>query len=484
MGYPTPVWVQIPPPAQPLLRQDLCGYRAALHKGELTPQQILDELYHNIAKKERVIHAFLSLAQKEELLLGAKAQGDTALGGLPIAIKDNICTLEFPTTCASRILAGYRSPFEATAVARLKAAGAQIQGKTNLDEFAMGSSTENSAFGPTRNPWDPERVPGGSSGGSAAAVAAGEALAALGSDTGGSVRQPAALCGVVGLRPTYGLVSRYGLVAFASSLDTIGPITRSVRDTALILSIIAGHDPRDSTSLPRPGEDYTAGLRPTLAGRKLGLPKDYVPKELGPEALRLVDRWCATAQDLGAEVVEISLPLTQYALPAYYIIASAEASANLARYDGVRYTLRALASGVADMIAQSRALGFGPEVKRRIALGTFALAAGFYDQYYGKAQRVRMLIAEEFARAFAQVDLILGPTSPTPAFKLGEKTDPLSMYLSDLFTIPSALAGLPAISLPGGKVEGLPFGLQLIGPRLSEKTLLAAAWALEEALSP
>jgi len=461
---------------------DLSEALRALEEKRLSLSAIVDELFRVISEREPTVRAFLTLADKEELKAQASAQKEKPLRGLPIAVKDNICTLEFPTTCASKLLERYRSPFEATAVARLKAAGMVVQGKTNLDEFAMGSSTENSAFGPTRNPWDPERVPGGSSGGSAAAVAAGEALAALGSDTGGSVRQPAALCGVVGLRPTYGLVSRYGLVAFASSLDTIGPITRSVRDAALLLSVIAGHDPKDSTSLPVPPQDYTQGLRPSLAGLRLGLPVEYVPKELGPEVLALVERWCATIEELGGQVVRLSLPLTEYALPTYYLIASAEASANLARYDGVRYTLRVPAEGVGEMIAQSRALGFGREVKRRIALGTFALSAGYYDQYYGKAQRVRTLIAQEFAEAFQRVDLIFGPTSPTPAFRLGEKADPLSMYLSDLFTIPSALAGLPAISIPGGRVDGLPFGLQLIGPRLSEARLLSAALALEEAL--
>ncbi len=461
---------------------DLSEALRALEEKRLSLSAIVDELFRVISEREPTVRAFLTLADKEELKAQASAQKEKPLRGLPIAVKDNICTVEFPTTCASKLLERYRSPFEATAVARLKAAGMVVQGKTNLDEFAMGSSTENSAFGPTRNPWDPERVPGGSSGGSAAAVAAGEALAALGSDTGGSVRQPAALCGVVGLRPTYGLVSRYGLVAFASSLDTIGPLTRSVRDAALLLSVIAGHDPKDSTSLPVPPQDYTQGLRPSLAGLRLGLPVEYVPKELGPEVLALVERWCATIEELGGQVVRLSLPLTEYALPTYYLIASAEASANLARYDGVRYTLRVPAEGVGEMIAQSRALGFGREVKRRIALGTFALSAGYYDQYYGKAQRVRTLIAQEFAEAFQRVDLIFGPTSPTPAFRLGEKADPLSMYLSDLFTIPSALAGLPAISIPGGRVDGLPFGLQLIGPRLSEARLLSAALALEEAL--
>ncbi|MEN3010489.1 MAG: Asp-tRNA(Asn)/Glu-tRNA(Gln) amidotransferase subunit GatA [Candidatus Bipolaricaulaceae bacterium] len=462
--------------------RDLTEALRLIRAEALSPAEVVDALFRAIAEREPVVRAFLALADPEELKAWAHAARDKPLRGLPLAVKDNICTLEFPTTCASRLLEGYRSPFEATAVARLKAAGLVVQGKTNLDEFAMGSSTENSAFGPTRNPWDPTRVPGGSSGGSAAAVAAGEALAALGSDTGGSVRQPAALCGVVGLRPTYGLVSRYGLVAFASSLDTIGPITRTVRDAALLLSLMAGHDPKDSTSLPVPPQDYCADLRPALAGFRLGLPREYTPRELGPEALGLVDRWCAAIEELGGAVVPLSLPLTEYALPAYYLIASAEASANLARYDGVRYTPRVPAEGVREMIAQSRALGFGPEVKRRIALGTFALSAGYYDQYYGKAQRVRTLIAREFDEAFAKVDLIFGPTSPTPAFRLGEKADPLSMYLSDLFTIPSALAGLPAISIPAGKVDGLPFGLQLIGPRLSEPKLLAAALALEEAL--
>ncbi|MFN3346717.1 MAG: Asp-tRNA(Asn)/Glu-tRNA(Gln) amidotransferase subunit GatA, partial [Candidatus Bipolaricaulaceae bacterium] len=412
----------------------------ALQERKLTIETVVDELFLVIEERESTLHAFISLADKEELKARARAGAGRPLRGLPIAVKDNICTLEFPTTCASRLLERYFSPFDSIVLARLKAAGMVVQGKTNLDEFAMGSSTENSAFGPTRNPWDLQRVPGGSSGGSAAAVAAGEALAALGSDTGGSVRQPAALCGVVGLRPTYGLVSRYGLVAFASSLDTIGPITRTVRDAALLLSLLSGHDPHDSTSLPLPPQDYTQDLRPHLAGLKLGLPREYVPKELGPEVLALVERWCALVEELGPQVVSISLPLTEYALPVYYLIASAEASANLARYDGVRYTLRAPAEGVQETIAQSRTLGFGREVKRRIALGTFALSAGYYDQYYGKAQRVRTLIAREFAEAFTKVDLIFGPTSPTPAFRLGEKADPLSMYLSDIFTIPSALA--------------------------------------------
>ncbi|MCR4392333.1 MAG: Asp-tRNA(Asn)/Glu-tRNA(Gln) amidotransferase subunit GatA [Candidatus Acetothermia bacterium] len=457
--------------------------RAQLSTHELTLQEVIAALWERIAACEPTVRAFLSLADPNRLIADGEPLSGLPLSGLPIAIKDNICARDLPTTCGSRMLERFRSPYEATAVARLRSAGAQVQGKTNLDEFAMGSSTEHSAFGPTRNPHDPSRVPGGSSGGSAAAVAAGEALAALGSDTGGSVRQPAALCGVVGLRPTYGLVSRYGLVAFASSLDTIGPIAGCVRDAALVLSLVAGHDPLDSTSLPVPPHDYTADLRPDLRGVRIGVPKEYVPRELGPEALALVERWREVAEELGAKVMDITLPTTEYALPTYYLIASAEAAANLARYDGVRYTLREEGDRVGAMIALSRAVGFGPEVKRRIALGTFALSAGYYDQYYGKAQRARTLIARDFAGAFAEVDLILGPTSPTPAFRFGEKEDPIAMYLADVFTLPSALAGLPAISIPGGTVGGLPFGLQLIGPRLSEERVLSAALAFEEALN-
>ncbi|HAF70170.1 MAG: Glutamyl-tRNA(Gln) amidotransferase subunit A [Acetothermia bacterium 64_32] len=455
---------------------------ADLKRGKLSLKEVISSLWAQVDTWEPRIHAFISLSDPEALIARGAGLLGRPLSGLPVAIKDNLTTVDLPTTCGSKLLEGFRPPFDATCVARLKAAGAQVQGKTNLDEFAMGSSTEHSAFGPTRNPHDPARVPGGSSGGSAAAVAAGEALVALGTDTGGSVRQPAALCGVVGLRPTYGLVSRFGLVAFASSLDTVGVLARSVRDAAFILSIISGHDPKDATSLPLPPQDYTRGLRGTLEGLRIGLPREYVQEGLSPEAKDLVERWCSLARALGAEVVELSLPLTEYALPVYYLIASAEASANLARYDGVRYGLRVPGGRAAEMMAATRTVGFGREVKRRIALGTFALSAGFYDQYYGKAQRVRTLIAREFEGAFQKVDLIMGPTSPTPAFRIGEKEDPISMYLSDVFTLPSALAGLPAISIPGGEVEGLPFGLQLIGPRLSERKLLQAALALEEAL--
>lgn len=456
----------------------------ALNQKELALADVVASLWKRIEEREPEIHAFIRLADPEALMRREEALSSQPLRGLPIAIKDNLTTVDLPTTCGSKILSGFRPPFDATCVTLLKAAGAQVQGKTNLDEFAMGSSTEHSAFGSTRNPCDPDRVPGGSSGGSAAAVAAGEALAALGTDTGGSVRQPAALCGIVGLRPTYGRVSRWGLVAFASSLDTVGVLARTVRDAALVLSIIAGHDPKDATSLPLPPHDYTENLETKdLQDLKIGLPREYVPPELSPAARGLVDRWCQALQELGAEVVEISLPLTEYALPAYYLVSSAEASANLARYDGVRYGLRVPGELMAEMMAATRTAGFGREVKRRIMLGTFALSAGYYDQYYGKAQRVRTLIAREFEAAFQEVDLILGPTSPTPAFRLGEKADPLSMYLSDVFTLPSALAGLPAISIPGGEVAGLPFGLQLIAPRLGEEKLLRAAYALEAALS-
>jgi len=461
---------------------DLVGTLEGLSQGRMALGEIIDGLWKRIEEVEPRIKAFLSLASPEDLKRAGEGLAGKPLRGVPIAVKDNISTVGFTTTCGSRFLERFRPVFDATAVERLRAAGAQVQGKTNMDEFAMGSSTEHSAFGPTRNPHDPERVPGGSSGGSAAAVAAGEALAALGSDTGGSVRQPAALCGVVGLRPTYGLVSRWGLVAFASSLDQIGPITRSVRDCALILSLIAGHDPRDSTSLPTEPRDYTQELEGGIKGWRFGLPKEYRPRELGPEALSLIDRWASLIEELGGVVVEISLPLTEYALPAYYLIASAEASANLARFDGVRYTASVPGKTAREMIAASRTFGFGREVKRRIMLGTFALSAGYYDRYYGKAQRVRTLIAREFADAFREVDIIFGPTSPTPAFRLGEKADPISMYLSDIFTLPSALAGVPAISIPGGRIDGLPFGLQLIAPRLQEGRLLRAAYALEQAL--
>jgi aspartyl-tRNA(Asn)/glutamyl-tRNA(Gln) amidotransferase subunit A len=387
------------------------------------------------------------------------------------------------TTCASRILERFVPPYDATVVARLRAAGAVMLGKTNMDEFAMGSSTENSAFQPTRNPWDLSRVPGGSSGGSAAAVAAELAAATLGTDTGGSIRQPAAFCGVVGLKPTYGRVSRYGLIAFASSLDQIGPLTRDVRDAAVLLEVMAGHDPRDTTSVDAPVPDYTRLLDGGVRGLKLGVPREYFAEGLDPEVEGIVRQAIDVLRTQGASLEPISLPTTDYGIAVYYLIAPAEASSNLARYDGVKYGLRV--SGARDLIemsARTRAAGFGAEVKRRIMLGTYALSAGYYDAYYGRAQKVRTLVRRDFERAFAAVDLIVAPTTPSVAFKHGEKEDPLAMYLNDVFTVPSSLAGLPAVSVGCGfTAAGLPVGLQLIGKPLDEATLLRAASAYEQA---
>jgi len=405
------------------------------------------------------------------------------LNGIPLAIKDVICVRGVRCTCGSRILENFIPPYEATAVARLREAGAVFLGKTNTDEFAMGSSTENSAFGPTRNPWNPERVPGGSSGGSAAAVAADLCAGALGTDTGGSVRQPAALCGVVGLKPTYGRVSRYGLVAYGSSLDQIGPITKDVRDAALLLQIIAGPDPRDATSWPAPVPDYTQALIPDLRGMRIGVPPEYFIPGMQPEVERAVREAIEVLAELGAEVIEVSLPHTRYALPTYYMIAPAEASANLARYDGVKYGLRIQGETIWDTYRLTRGIGFGPEVKRRIMLGTYALSAGYYDAYYLKAQKVRTLIRQDFERAFERVDVIVCPTSPTTAFRLGERTaDPLQMYLADIFTITANLAGICGISVPCGfDGEGLPIGLQILGPALGEEKILRVAYAYEQA---
>ncbi|MBI3659381.1 Asp-tRNA(Asn)/Glu-tRNA(Gln) amidotransferase subunit GatA, partial [Candidatus Acetothermia bacterium] len=401
--------------------------------------------------------------------------------GIPATIKDNISTIGFKTTCASKFLEKFEPVFDATVIKRLRAAGATILGKTNLDEFAMGSSTENSGFFTTRNPRDPERVPGGSSGGSAAAVAANEAIFALGSDTGGSIRQPAALCGVVGLKPTYGRVSRFGLVAFASSLDQIGPLTKDVHDCALVLNLIDGHDAHDSTSVNQSALDYSKDLSLGVNRLKLGLPKEYV-KALRGEALRCVETWVKTFKDMGVETLDVSLPHTDYAIPVYYILASSEASANLARFDGVRYSQRASDENVETMFSESRDKGFGAEVKRRIMIGTYALSSGYYDAYYTKAQKVRGLIKQDFDRAFQQVDAIIGPTSPTPAFKIGEKSDdPIAMYLSDVYTVPINLAGIPSISIPGGIVDGLPFGLQIIGDQFQESKILRVAYAYEQA---
>ena len=453
-----------------------------LDRGEASIREVIQDLYAAIEERDDSIRAYLELADREDLLWQAEAMADRPLRGIPIAVKDNISTLGFKATCASQFLKKFEPIYDATVIERLKKAGATILGKTNLDEFAMGSSCENSSFFPTRNPHDPERVPGGSSGGSAAAVAAHEAIAALGSDTGGSIRQPAALCGVVGLKPTYGLVSRYGLVAFASSLDQPGPLAKDVRDAALILSIIAGRDPHDSTSIGNGNADYTQGLEEGIRGLKVGLPREYLGEGLAEEAWERIEEWEKILKELGAKLVEISLPHTEYAIPTYYLISSSEASANLARFDGVRYTARANDEDLEAMYSESRDRGFGTEVKRRIMLGTYALSAGYYEQWYGKAQRVRTLIKQDFDRAFQKVDIIIAPTSPTPAFKLGERVeDPLEMYLSDIYTVPASLAGLPAISVPGGEINGLPFGLQIIGAHLQEERILRAARAYERA---
>jgi len=423
-------------------------------------------------------------ARRVERRLSDANATNMPLAGVPIAVKDNIATLVMPTSCGSRILEGYVSPYEATAITRLRAAGAVVVAKTNCDEFAMGSSTEHSAFGPAKNPLDPTRVPGGSSGGSAAAVAAGIVPIALGSETGGSVRQPAAFCGVVGIKPTYGRVSRYGLVAFASSLDQIGVFGRTVDDAALALEIIAGRDTLDSTSGDQPVHRYRLEAGTTLKGVVVGIPKEYFPESLDPRIRELCERALEILRGLGATTREISLPHTDLAIPTYYIIAPAEASSNLARFDGVRYGLRITGDGLRGMYEATRSKGFGPEVTRRILLGTYVLSAGYYDAYYKKAQEVRALIAQDFMDAFAAgVNVMFTPTTPTPAFKLGAKSDPYEMYLSDIFTATANLVGVPAMSQPIGEVDGLPVGGQLIAPHFGESRMLGVAYALEGVLS-
>ena len=434
--------------------------------------------------KAKRLNALLTPAKdlrKSLLAQAAAARTTGVLYGMPVAVKDNICTLEFTTSCGSKILEGYQSPYEATAITKLKAAGALIAGKTNCDEFAMGSSTEHSAYGRVLHPLDKTRVPGGSSGGSAALVAAGAVPAALGSDTGGSVRQPAAFCGVVGMKPTYGRVSRYGLVAFGSSLDQIGVLGRSVHDAARVLSVISGRDPRDSTCEDR-DPLRLPNVPESLQGFVIGLPKEYFPAELDPAVRRACDRAIRLMKELGAAVREVSLPHTPYAVPTYYVIAPAEASSNLARYDGVRYGPRF--DGHQDLHAlyrTTRGQGFGPEVRRRILVGTYVLSAGYYDAYYRRAQQMRALIAQDFRNAFDRgVDLLFTPTVPSPAFKAGEKlSDPIAMYMSDIFTVTANLAGLPAMSLPIGRVKGLPIGGQLIGQAFLEDEMIEAAYALE-----
>jgi aspartyl-tRNA(Asn)/glutamyl-tRNA(Gln) amidotransferase subunit A len=445
-----------------------------------------------IATLDPEIHAFLevladdALARADEIDRAVATGSDPGpLAGVPVALKDNLCTTGIPTTCSSKILAGWRPPYDATVVERLRAAGAIVIGKTNMDEFAMGSSTENSCSGPTRNPHDHDRVPGGSSGGSAAAVAAGFVPLALGSDTGGSIRQPAALCGVVGMKPTYGVVSRYGLVAFASSLDQIGPFAATVADAAVLLQVIGGHDRRDSTSLDAPAPDVLSAVDRGVAGKRIGLVTELVDEVAADVAARVREAAGALVA-AGAEVEEVSIPQFRYGLAAYYLIAPAEASSNLARFDGVRYGLRVDAPDVAAMNVATRTAGFGAEVKRRIMLGTYALSAGYYDAYYAKAQRVRTLVANGFADAYARFDGLLGATTPTTAFGIGELADdPLSMYLSDVCTVPANLAGHPAMSVPFGTgAHGMPVGVQIMAPAQGEPMLFALAGELERAAPP
>jgi aspartyl-tRNA(Asn)/glutamyl-tRNA(Gln) amidotransferase subunit A len=464
----------------------LTELRHHLRTRAVSPLEALDAIEARIAAVDPLIHGYLHRDLAQARALAADADITLPLGGVPIAIKDVLNVQGQPCTCASKILRGYIAPYDATAIARLRAAGAIPFGRTNMDEFAMGSSTENSSLGRTANPWDLTRIPGGSSGGSAAVVAAGEAYAALGSDTGGSIRQPAALCGCVGLKPTYGRVSRFGLVAFASSLDQIGPFSKTVRDSALLLNAISGHDPQDSTSVPQPVPDFTVNLGRDLKGVRLGMPREYFIEGIDPQVNTAILNAIKHYQTLGAEIVEISLPHTDYAVAVYYILATAEASANLARFDGVRYGHRAEhPANLLDHYGRTREEGFGPEVKRRIILGTYVLSSGYYDAYYLRAQKVRTLIRNDFTEAFKKVDAIICPTSPEPAFKAGDRTgDPLKMYLADIFTIATNLAGNPGISIPCGfaEIEGatLPIGLQLIGKPFEESNLLQIAHAYEQ----
>lgn len=464
--------------------------RAALDARKISARELVNEFYGRIEKQNPQFNIFLALsserayaqADKIDAAIGA---GDAlpALAGVPVAIKDVISTHGIPTTCGSRILQGYRPPYDATAVERLERAGAVILGKTNCDEFAMGSSNENSAYGPVRNPLAPDHVPGGSSGGSAAAVAANLAVASLGTDTGGSIRQPGSFCGVPALNPSYGRVSRYGLIAYASSLDRIGPFAHTVRDVATVMSVIAGRDLRDSTSASVPVPDYATHIGKPLHGLRMGIPDDYFAEGIDPEVRKKVEAGIAVLEKLGCKRVSIRMPNTDYAIAAYYIIATAEASSNLARYDGVRYGPRIPGSTLIEMYQKTRGRGFGAEVKRRIVLGTYVLSAGYYDAYYLKGQKVRTLIARDFRDAFQKVDAIITPTSPVPAFRLGERTaNPLQMYLADIYTVTGSLAGVPGISVPSGKTSaGLPVGLQIYGPAFGEERVLQMAHAFEHA---
>jgi len=460
-----------------------------MKSGEVSSTQLTQSVFSRIDAVEDRVHSYIRLLKEEALAAAALAdenikKGDIQpLTGIPIALKDIVCTKGIPTTCGSHILHNFVPPYNATVVEKLRDAGAVFVGKANMDEFAMGSSTETSYFGPTRNPWDLERIPGGSSGGSATAVAADECIASIGSDTGGSIRQPAALCGIVGLKPTYGRVSRFGLIAFASSLDQIGPFTKDVEDCAIMMNVLAGYDPKESTSVQADVPDYRQFIGRDIQGWKIGIPREYFIDGIDPEVSAAVKKTIDVVQKCGGECVDITLPHTQYSVAVYYIIAPAEASSNLARYDGVRYAFRtADARDLAEMYEKTRMQGFGAEVKRRIMIGTYALSAGYYDAYYGKASQVRALIRRDFDEAFQKCDVILTPTTPTPAFKIGEKTDdPLQMYLSDIFTISANLAGIPGISVPCGfTAAGLPIGVQFLAGHFEEGKLLQVASAYEK----
>ncbi|MEO3945715.1 Asp-tRNA(Asn)/Glu-tRNA(Gln) amidotransferase subunit GatA [Gorillibacterium sp. CAU 1737] len=472
-----------------LLHPSIEEIRQKLNDRELSVEELVSASLARIEQVDGTVGAFLSVhaeeARKHAQALDRKLQEGGPQGllfGLPAGVKDNLNTLGFKTTCASQFLSNHTSIYDATAVRKLKEQDYVLVGKTNMDEFAMGGSNENSSFHPVRNPWNVDYVPGGSSGGSAAAVAAGEVSFALGSDTGGSIRQPASYCGIVGLKPTYGLVSRFGLVAFASSLDQIGPLTRTVADSAYVLQAIAGHDTQDSTSLNVEIPDYRKALTGDIRGLRIAVPKEYMGEGVAPAVRDAVKNALVELEKLGAVWEEVSLPHTEYAVAAYYLLASSEASSNLARFDGVRYGVRSdRAEGLIDLYRKSRSEGFGPEVKRRIMLGTYALSSGYYDAYYLKAQKVRSLIKRDFDQVFERFDVVVGPTAPTPAFKLGEQaSDPLTMYLNDILTIPVSLAGIPAISIPCGSDNGLPIGLQIIGKALDEATVLRTAHAFEQ----
>jgi len=471
----------------------IAGVRAALEAKRISARELAAEFYGRIDRRNSELNAYLTLSPERAYVQADKidaavARGDDLppLAGVPMAIKDVISTRGVRTTCSSKMLENYVPAYDATAVERLEQAGAVLLGKTNCDEFAMGGSNENSAYGPVRNPVALDRVPGGSSGGSAAVVAAGLAVAALGTDTGGSIRQPGSFCGIPGLMPTYGRVSRYGLIAFASSLDKIGPLAGNVADAAAVLHVIAGHDENDSTSAAMPVPDYTAELEKSVKGLRIGVPEDYFGAGLDPEVKEKVEAGIAQLERLGCRRIPLQMPHTDYAIATYYIIATAEASSNLARYDGVRYGLRAPGGTLTEMYRQTRELGFGPEVKRRIMLGTYALSAGYYDAYYLRAQSVRALVARDFADAFQKVDAIVTPTAPTPAFKLGEKSsDPLEMYLADIYTVTGSLAGVPGISVPCGTTKaGLPVGMQIFGPHFGEGCVLQIGQAFEKARGP